>query len=114
VSVSSSFVPPFGLAAGLSGPVRLSFIGSYGSERECRVPRARTECVPFIDQINRALSLALDTRVRDMLVGLQASFTDRRSFIGRRTGSTQFQLSVFGQFLFEAGNVLGQGGFPGM
>jgi hypothetical protein len=114
VSVSSSFAPPFGLAAGVSGPVRLSFIGSYGAERECRVPRARTECVPFIDQINRALSLALDTRVRDVMVGLQASFTDRRSFIGRRTGSTQFQLSVFGQFLFEAGDVLGDGGFPGM
>ncbi|MEJ2540164.1 MAG: hypothetical protein P8188_09360 [Gemmatimonadota bacterium] len=114
VSVTSSFAPPFGLGAGLGSPVRLSLIGSYGSERECRVPRARTECVAFVDQINRALSLALDTRVQDVLVGLQASFTDRRSFIGRRIGSTQFQLSVFGQFLLEAGNLLGQGGaFPG-
>jgi hypothetical protein len=114
LSVSSQFVPPLGIATGLSGPVRLSFIGSYGAERECRVPRARTECVPFIDQINRALSLALDTRVQDVMVGLQASFTDRRSYIGRRTGSTQFQLSVFGQFLFEAGRSLGPVGFPGM
>ena len=112
LSLSSSFLPPFGWGAGQ--PVRVSFIGSYGAERECRVPRSRVDCVAFVDQINRALSVAMDTRVSDVLVGVQASFTDRRSFVGRRTGSTQFQLSVFGQFLFEAGNFLGQGGgFPG-
>ncbi len=111
VSVSSSFVPPFGLSARLSGPVQLSVIASYGAERECRVPRGRPECVPFVDQINRALSLSLNTRVSDFQLGLQGSYTDRRSFVGRRTGSTQFQLGIFGQFLFEAGRFR-ETGFP--
>ncbi|HSG48064.1 MAG TPA: hypothetical protein VLA43_09650, partial [Longimicrobiales bacterium] len=114
VSVTSSFLPPFGLATRTSGPVRISVIASYASERECRVPRNRPECVAFVDQINRALSVSLDTQVSDFQVGLQAGYTDRRSFVGRRAGSTQFQLSLFGQFLFEAGRFAGGGGFPGL
>jgi hypothetical protein len=111
-SISSSFVPPFGLSERLTGPVQLSVIASYGSERECRVPRSRPQCVAFVDQINRALSISMITRVRDFQLGFQTSYTDRRSFVGRRTGSTQFQLGIFGQFLFEAGRFAG-GGFPG-
>ncbi len=110
-SISSSFVPPFGLSERLTGPVQLSVIASYGSERECRVPRSRPQCVAFVDQINRALSMSMNTRVADFQLGFQASYTDRRSFVGRRTGSTQFQLGIFGQFLFEAGRFAG-GGFP--
>lgn len=112
VSFSSSFLPPFGLSERLSGPVQLSVIASYGAERECRVPRSRPECVPFVDQINRALSLSMDTRLSDFQLGIQASYTDRRSFVGRRQGSTQFQLGIFGTFLFEAGRI--GDGFPGM
>jgi len=114
VSLTSSFLPPFGLADRTGGPVRISVIASYTSERECRVPRSRPDCVAFVDQINRALSVAMDTRVSDFQVGLQAGYTDRRSFVGRRQGSTQFQLSLYGQFLFEAGRFAGGGGFPGM
>ena len=55
--------------------------------------------------------MSMNTRVADFRLGFQASYTDRRSFVGRRTGSTQFQLGIFGQFLFEAGRFAG-GGFP--
>jgi len=47
----------------------------------------------------------MDTRVRDFEVGLQASFTDRQSFVGQRTGSTQFQVGLYGQFVFQAGGA---------
>ncbi len=113
LSVASSFIPPFGLgtrAAGGAQPVRLSVLLSYVSERECRVPRSRGDCVPFVDQLNRSLTFTMDTKVSGFDVGLQGSFFDRQSFVGQRRGSTQFQLSVFGQFLIEAGALAG---FPG-
>lgn len=106
VSLTSSFLPPFGLGSGSSdvpSPVRLSVLVGYVGERECRVPRNRPDCVPFIDQLNRSLTFTLDTRVSDVEVGIQGSYFDRQSFIGQRRGSTQFQLAVFGQFLIEAG-----------
>ena len=46
----------------------------------------------------------------DFEVGIQGSYFDRQSFVGQRRGSTQFQLSVFGQFLIEAGAL---GRLPG-
>jgi hypothetical protein len=108
LSVTSAFLPPFGLGREVPRPVRLSLLASYVDERECRVPAGRSECVAFVDQINRALSMTLDTQVSDFEVGLVASYVDRQSFVGQQRGSTQFQLSVFGQFLFEAGDVGGE------
>jgi hypothetical protein len=40
-------------------------------------------------------------------VGLQASYVDRRSFIGTQIGSSQFQLGLFGQFNLQAGTFGG-------
>jgi hypothetical protein len=117
-SLSSAFLPPFGLGQGGRGPpepVRLSVLMSYVAERECRVPRFRPECVPFIDQLNRSVTLTLDTRVSGLEVGLQGSYTDRQSFIGQRRGFTQLQVGLFGQFLLEAGALgrLAGHGLPG-
>lgn len=106
VSFASTFIPPFGLGARAAGdpvPVRLSVLLGYVSERECRVPSNRAECVAFLDQLNRSLSFSLDTQLSGFEVGVQGSYFDRQSFVGERRGSTQFQLSVFGQFLIEAG-----------
>jgi hypothetical protein len=105
VSLNSLFRPPFGLDEGLSRPIRLSILASYVAERECRVPAGREGCVAFVDQLNRALSMALDTQLSGFDVGIQASYTNRQSFVGQRRGSTQLQLSVFGQFLVEAGTL---------
>lgn len=104
VAVSSVFRLPEFLAAPLSEPVRLSMIATYVGERECRVQRFGDPCVAFIDRLNRGLSFTMDTRVRDFEVGLQASYIDRQSFVGQRTGSTQFQLGLYGQFVFRAGD----------
>jgi len=103
LSLSSSFVPPVGLSDRLDRPVTLAVIFSHVGESECRVARFRDECVPFVDQLNRGLSLSLGTGVQGFEIGVQGSYTDRQSFIGVRQGSTQFQLGLFGQFVFEAG-----------
>jgi hypothetical protein len=105
VSFTSRFVPPGPFADRLDRPVNLSLILTYSGETECRTARDRAECVAFVDRINRALSVTLGTGMQGFEVGLQASYNDRQSFIGQRQGSTQFQLGVYGQFLFQAGRA---------
>lgn len=105
LSVSSRVVPPWGLSDRLDRPVRVSLLAAYTSERDCRVTAARETCVPFVDQLRRSVSLSLDTSVGGMEVGLQMSYDDRQSFVGQRTGSTQLQLSLFGQLDFAAGSL---------
>ena len=75
-------------------------IGTFRSERSCRITVAGEECVPFIDQVLRTASLQADTSVQGFSFGLQFSYDDRQSFVGQRTGSTQFQVGLFGQLDF--------------
>jgi len=105
ITVSSLFVPPGGLAHRLDRAVRLSLIAGYTSERECRTTTARQECVAFLDQILRSVNLSLDTSVNGFEIGVQMSYDDRQSFVGQRTGSTQFQLMLWGQLQFSAGTI---------
>ena len=105
ITVSSLFVPPGGLARRLDRAVRVSLLAGYTSERECRTTTAREECVAFIDQILRSVSLSLDTSVGGFEMGVQMSYDDRESFVGQRTGSTQFQLMLWGQLQFSAGMI---------
>lgn len=110
IQIQSAFLPPLGMADRFDRPVQMTVGMSYTSERECRASRARQECVAFVDQLSRVVSITLDTEINDFEIGLQGSWTDRQSFVGQRTGSTQFQLGIFGQFLLEAGRF-GPNGF---
>ncbi len=110
VTVRSRFQPPFGLSESLDRPVGFSLLLAYTAERDCRATAAREECVAFVDQLRRSLSLALDTSVGGVEVGLQMSYDQRQSFVGLKTGSTQFQFGVFGQLDLAAG-VLPAGPF---
>ncbi len=105
ITVSSLFVPPGGLARRLDRAVRLSLMAGYTSERECRTTTARQECVAFLDQILRSINLSLDTSVSGFEMGVQMSYDDRQSFVGQRTGSTQFQLMLWGQLQLSAGTI---------
>ena len=115
-SMRSAFLPPLGLADRVDRPVQMTVSFTYTSERECRAPISGgtlNDCVAFVDQLSRVVSLTLDTSVEGFEVGLQGSWTDRQSFVGQRRGSTQFQLGIFGQFLVEAGRFAPGGtGFP--
>jgi hypothetical protein len=61
------------------------------------------DCVAFVDFLNRSVNLTLDTVISPLEVGLHLTYTNRRSFVGQHDGSTQFQLGLFGQFLFDSG-----------
>jgi hypothetical protein len=103
VSLTSQLLPSGFLTRRLEQPVNLALLGAYGSERTCRSTSARPECIAFVHQVRRTLNVSVDTRLRDFSVGLQASFDDRRSFVGQRSGSTQFQVGLFGQLDFSGG-----------
>ncbi len=106
VDLSGRFTPPLILSArGLTEPMRLSLGYDYQGQRECRTEgnRVAAECTDFVDYLNRRLNVSLSTLVRQLEVGLQGSYVDRRSFIGTMAGSSQFQLGLFGQFSLQAG-----------
>ena len=103
VSLSGQVLPAGVLASALDRPVQLSLLAGYTSERRCRNTAARDECVTFLDQESRTVNLSLDTSVGGFQFGIQVSFDDRQSFVGQRTGSTQFQVGIFGQLELSAG-----------
>jgi hypothetical protein len=105
LSLSAQLLPPRALARSLDRPVRLSVIGAYRSEQNCRITVNRVDCVAFLDQVTKTASLQLDTAVGGFEFGFQLSYDDRKSFVGQQTGSTQFQLGVFGQLDFAAGGI---------
>jgi len=102
-SVTSRFLPPGAFGRRLDRPVSFSLQAAYTGERDCRSTAARPECVPFVDQIRRSLSVSIGTSLSGFEVGLQMSYDDRQSFVGQQAGSTQFQLGVFGQLDLSAG-----------
>ena len=103
VSITSQLVPAGFLSERLDRPVSVSLLGALTSERICRDTTAGADCVDFVDQTRRTLNISLDTSVRSLAVGLQASFDDRQSYVGQRTGSTQFQVGIFGQLDLAGG-----------
>jgi hypothetical protein len=105
---SSISDPPF-IGGQVDGPLRVTLGYQYSSELNCRVPTSRTACVAFLDFLNRSLNLTLDTVLLPLEVGLHLTYTSRRSFVGQHDGSTQFQLGLFGQFLFDSGTFLTPG-----
>jgi hypothetical protein len=112
VSVTSTLVPPGGLSRKLDRPVRLSVLAGYTAERDCRSTAARPECVAFVDQLRRSLSLSLDTSVGGFEMGIEMNYDDRQSYVGQQTGSTQFRVGVFGQLNFSSGTFPATGAPP--
>jgi hypothetical protein len=107
VDLSGRFAAPSGLRQrGVTEPLRLSLALDYRAEHQCRTVGNQPDpapCTPFIDHMNRRLNLSVTTLVSQVDLGLQASYIDRRSFIGTQVGSSQFQLGLFGQFNVQAG-----------
>jgi len=105
ISVSSQFVLPGAWRERLDRPVSFTLQAGYISERDCRTTASRPECVPFLDQIRRSLAMGMRTSLGGFEMGLQMSYDDRQSFVGQQTGSTQFQVGLFGQLQFSAGTL---------
>ena len=105
LSVSSRFLPPGAWRERLDRPVTFTLQAGYVAERDCRTTRSLAECVPFLDQIRRSLAVSMNTSLGGFEFGVQMSYDDRQSFVGQQTGSTQFQVGLFGQLQFSAGTL---------
>jgi hypothetical protein len=105
VTLTSQLLPAGFLSRRLDRPVSLTILAALTSERMCRTTTARDECVEFVDQTRRTLNVSLDTSVQGFSVGVQMSFDDRQSYVGQRTGSTQFQVGIFGQLDLTGGSL---------
>jgi hypothetical protein len=84
----------------------MSALLQYASDRNCRSTVSRAQCVPFLDELIRSLVLRVETSVSSTDVRLQLSYTDRRSFVGLQTGSSQFQFGLFGRFVIASDALL--------
>jgi hypothetical protein len=117
LTVTGIFQPPGFMRAKLRNPITTSLSFIEDSQSRCRFrPQASAEdaCIAFIDSRNRTLNLNLDTSLSDITVGVRINYTDRQSFVGTRTGSSQFQFALFGRFLFTSGEMPVPGQIPGV
>jgi hypothetical protein len=101
--------PPL-LGDRLDGPLRAGLGYQYSSQLNCRTPQGLTDCTSFVDFLSRSVNLTLDTVISPLEVGLHLTYTDRRSFVGRQDGTSQFQFGLFGEFLFDSGAFVPPGG----
>ncbi|MDE0899531.1 MAG: hypothetical protein OSA81_10970 [Longimicrobiales bacterium] len=105
VSLNTQLLPPVAIARRLDRPISLSLIGAYRSDLNCRVTVTGDDCVAFIDLVTKTASMSMNTSVGGFEFGIQLSYDDRQSFVGQQTGSTQFQVGIFGQLDFAAGGL---------
>ncbi len=96
---SARFSSPFAIFRARGAPLRLGIDLRYGDEHQCRITSRESECIAFIDQLERDASISVDSSVQDFELGIRLRYLDRRSFVGLRAGSTRFQLNLFGRFL---------------
>jgi len=110
-SLTARIDPPDAMRHRLPHPIQASLRYSYQARQQCRV-RSSTAgetaaCTPYVDVLNRSFNLNLDTVLSQLDIGFQASYTDTKSFIGQRGGTSQFQLGLYGQFHFATGELPG-------
>ena len=106
LSLTASMRPPSRWAARLTRPITMSALLQYASDRNCRTTATRAECVPFLDELIRSLVFRVETAISGTDVRLQLSYTDRRSFVGLQSGSSQFQFGLFGRFVIADEGLL--------
>ncbi|NJD11201.1 MAG: hypothetical protein FIB01_12470, partial [Gemmatimonadetes bacterium] len=106
LSLTGMLQPPAGMSAKLKDPISVSLTLAQNGQNRCRALSSLSEtCVPYLDQYTRSASLRVDTRVTDLRVGAQVDYTGRDSYVGTRNGTDQFQLMLFGEFNFSAGQL---------
>lgn len=109
LAASARFRSPLRTFQERGAPLRVTLNLRYLDEVQCRIAGIDSACIAFIDQLERDVSLSVDSAVQDFQLGVRLRYLDRRSFVGLRAGSTQFQLNIFGRFLLTSA-LLSQGG----
>jgi|GEM_PF-323928 len=117
VSLRGMLPAPTFVHESFTEPLRATIGYGYRTQSQCRVQTAidgTTSCVHWIDNITRSGGITLETMLGRLSTGLQLSYNDRQSFIGRREGGRFFQLGIFANFNFGVGtlpaDLLGRGG----
>ncbi len=108
VQLTGSFQPPGFMREKMRNPISTILSYTDDTQRRCRFrPAADTaeSCVDFVDTTNQTFGLTLDTVLSDITVGLRVNYTSRDNRVGTRTGSSQFQVALFGSFLFDSGEA---------
>jgi hypothetical protein len=98
-------------------PIRISLRLAQDTQEQCRrlgdpfappsgEPDGPTQtCEPFTDLRIRRIDLTVGTDLPPFVLGLQGSWRDTQSQIGQQPGNTQLEISFFGQFLLETGEI---------
>ncbi|MCI0437314.1 MAG: cell surface protein SprA [Gemmatimonadetes bacterium] len=111
IQVAGIFQPPGFLREKMRNPISTILSFTDDAQRRCRFrpsAEATETCVHFVDTTNRTFGLTLDTVLSDITIGLRVNYTSRDNRAGTRTGSNQFQVALFGGFVFESGEFGGR------
>jgi hypothetical protein len=111
-------VRPLSRQGNFKNPIRVSLRFSQNDQKQCRQlggavlgepgegeGAAEASCEPYSDLRIRNIDVTVGTDVPPFAVGLQGSWRDTQSGLGQRPGSTQLEISLFGQFLLESGEI---------
>ena len=108
----SGFVPPPGFIPFVKNDVRVSLEYSNNGNSDCRAlggsgfgdvdQTFRDDCTTHTEQTTQNAAFALDTDFTGYSLGIQLSWVQRASGVGRQQASSQFNFNIFGRFFFRA------------
>ena len=112
-------IRPLTRTGSFRNPIRVSLRLSQQVQEQCRrlgaefadLPLEPGEgegiqrCEPFTDRTIRSVDLTVGTDLPPFTLGLQGTWRDVQSELGQRPGNTQLEISAFGQFQFESGEI---------
>ncbi|HSJ32844.1 MAG TPA: cell surface protein SprA, partial [Longimicrobiales bacterium] len=88
----SATIPAGPLAGRLDGPISTTLTFSQQGQRQCRYTMiAEAEgCIAFLDFGTRSANLFVESRIREITVGMQGNYVARQNQVGTRNTSSQF------------------------
>jgi hypothetical protein len=108
----SGFLPPPGFIAFVKNDLRIAFDYSNSGNSDCRAlggsgfgdvdQTFRDDCTTHTDQTTQNAAFSLDTDFTGYSLGIQLSWVQRASGVGRQQASSQFNFNIFGRFFFRA------------
>ncbi|HEX2168147.1 MAG TPA: hypothetical protein VHG09_13015, partial [Longimicrobiales bacterium] len=103
----SAVIPAGPFAERLDGPISATLTFAQQGQRQCRYTMiAEAEgCIAFLDFGTRSANLFVESRIREITVGMQGNYVSRQNHVGTRNTSSQFQLSFYGRFNVNAGRL---------
>ncbi|MDT8435437.1 MAG: hypothetical protein RRA92_01655 [Gemmatimonadota bacterium] len=105
-------VPAPGFLAFVKRPLRVSAEYSRNLNFDCRelggagfvsaIPGLGGDCTAHVDQTTQSAALTIDSDFEGYSLGVQLSWANRGSAVGRRQESNQFNLNIFGRFFLRS------------